>query len=131
MLFRSFYGNWKALHYRAQALFQEGNGERKVEREKWEAYYSIYPKDRHYPDPKYTVSQALQSDGSFMVMLKAGSDLYDVFVDTDPHIDGHFTRNFVDLRAGEKMTTRFVPVDPKADVSSVRVKVKTLNELYQ
>jgi len=126
-----FYGNWKALHYRAQALFQEGNGERKVEREKWEAYYSIYPKDRHYPDPKYTVSQAWQSDGSFMVMLKAGSDLYDVFVDTDPHIDGHFTRNFVDLRAGEKMTTRFVPVDPKADVSSVRVKVKTLNELYQ
>ena len=126
-----FYGNWKALHYRAQALFQEGNGERKVEREKWEAYYSIYPKDRHYPDPKYTVSQAWQSDGSFMVMLKAGSDLYDVFVDTDPHIDGHFTRNFVDLRAGEKMTTRFIPVDPKADVSSVRVKVKTLNELYQ
>lgn len=120
-----FYGNWKALHYRAQALYANN-----VNLASWQQYYKVYPKDRQYPDPKFKVSQAWQNDGSLVVTLKAETDLYDVYIDTDPHIDGHFTHNFVDLRAGEKLTTTFIPVDPKADIKNVKIKVKTLNEIY-
>ena len=126
-----YYGNWKALHYRAQELFQVESGKWKVESEKWEEYYSIYPKDRQYPDPKYTIGQAWQSDGKLTVTLKALSDLYDVYIDTDPHINGHFTRNFVDLHEGQTLRAVFIPTDPKADVRRVKIKVKTLNEIYR
>ena len=119
-----YYGNWKALHYRAQALFQTASG-------RWEEYYSVYPKDRRYPLAKYQVSQAWESDGTLVVTLKAESDLYDVYIETVPHVNGHFTSNFFDLKAGEKVQTRLVPADPKADVSRVKVKVRTLNELYK
>lgn len=120
-----FYGNWKALHYRAKELYADD-----VDLASWQQYYKVYPKDRQYPDPKFKVSQAWQNDGSLVVTLKAETDLYDVYIDTDPHIDGHFTHNFVDLRAGEKLTTTFIPVDPKADIKNVKIKVKTLNEIY-
>ena len=125
-----FYGNWKALHYRAQELFQAESEKWKVKSEKWEEYYSVYPKDRQYPDPKYTIGQAWQSDGRLVVTLKALTDLYDVYIDTDPHIDGHFTRNFVDLKAGQKVRTVLIPADPKVEMQNVTIKVKTLNEIY-
>ena len=124
-----YYGNWKALHYRAQALFQSESGQWPAARDQWEQYYSVYPKDRTYPAPKYTVSQALQGDGALVATLKAESDLYDVYLDTEPHIDGHFTRNFADLRAGETLTAAFVPADPAADASRAKVTVRTLNEV--
>jgi beta-galactosidase/beta-glucuronidase len=121
-----YYGNWKALHYRAQALYDDN-----VDLKKWEQYYSVYPKDRTYAEPKYNISQAWQSDGSLVVTLKAGSDLYDVYIETVPHIDGHFSRNFVDLRAGEKLTAKLIPADPKTDVSGVKIAIKTLNDIYR
>ena len=121
-----FYGNWKALHYRAKELYADD-----VDLKKWEQYYNVYPKDRKYPAPKYTTSQSWQSDGSLVVTLKAETDLYDVYIDTDPHINGHFTRNFVDLKAGEKMRTTFIPADPNVKLLHVRTKIKTLNTLYQ
>ena len=120
-----YYGNWKALHYRVQKLFSDN-----VDLKYWETYYSVYPKDRQYPDPKYRITQAWQSDGSLVVTIKAESDLYDLYVDTEPHINGHFTSNFVDLKAGEKLNTRFVPADTSANVGSVRITARTLNELY-
>ena len=120
-----YYGNWKALHYRAQALFANN-----VDLKKWEAYYSVYPKDRTYPEPKYNISQAWQSDGSLVVTIKAETDLYDVYIETVPHINGHFSANFVDLKVGEKLRTTFIPADPKADVSNIKIKVKNLNEIY-
>ncbi|MBR6292631.1 MAG: hypothetical protein IKR33_07505, partial [Bacteroidales bacterium] len=120
-----YYGNWKALHYRAQALFSEN-----VDLDLWEQYYNTYPKKRQYPEPKYRISQSWQSDGSLVVTIKAESDLYDVYIDTEPHIDGHFTSNFFDLASGKKLTTKLIPADPHADVSCVKVKVRTLNELY-
>ena len=120
-----YYGNWKALHYRAQALFADN-----VDLKKWEAYYSVYPKDRTYPEPKYNISQAWQSDGSLVVTIKAETDLYDVYIETVPHINGHFSANFVDLKAGEKLRTTFIPADPKTDVSNVKITIRTLNELY-
>lgn len=120
-----YYGNWKALHYRAQALFSEN-----VDLDLWEQYYNTYPKKRQYPEPKYRISQSWQSDGSLVVTIKAESDLYDVYIDTEPHIDGHFTSNFFDLASGKKLTTKLIPADSHADVSCVKVKVRTLNELY-
>ena len=121
-----YYGNWKALHYRAQALYADH-----VDLKKWEQYYSVFPKDRIYPEPHYTVKSSLTNHhSSLQVTIIAGTDLYDVYIDTDPHIDGHFTRNFFDLRAGESVTNTFIPADPKADVSHAKVTVRTLNELY-
>ena len=126
-----YYGNWKALHYRAQALFGADSGKWKAESERWQEYYSVYPKDRRYPMARYNLGQGWESDGTLVVTLQALSDLYDVYLDTEPHVDGHFTTNFVDLKAGEKVRTRFVPTDPKADLTKVKVKARTLNELYQ
>ena len=128
-----YYGNWKALHYRAQALYGLTPGPSPVGEEglqRWEEYYSVYPKDREYPDPKYTISQAWESDGKLVVTLKAHTDLYDVYIDTEPHVDGHFTRNFVDLKAGQKLRTILIPTDPNASTENVTIKVKTLNEIY-
>ena len=125
-----YYGNWKALHYRAQALYQAESGKWKEESEKWQEYYSVYPKDRTYPEPHYKVEVGNRKS-ELMVTIKAESDLYDLYIDTDPHIDGHFTHNFVDLKAGESLTTTFIPVDPKADVRNMKVKTKTLNEVMR
>ena len=130
-----YYGNWKALHYRAQALYtllspSDSSPNIGEQLKKWQQYYSVYPKDRQYPAPRYTVGLSWQSDGKLVVNLKAETDLYDVYIETEPHINGHFTRNFVDLKAGQKMRTVFIPADPKADVSNVKIKVKTLNEVY-
>ena len=125
-----YYGNWKALHYRAQALYQAESGKWKEESEKWQEYYSVYPKDRTYPEPHYKVEVGNRKS-ELMVTIKAESDLYDLYIDTDPHIDGHFTHNFVDLKAGESLTTTFIPVDPKADMRNMKVKTKTLNEVMR
>ncbi len=130
-----YYGNWKALHYRAQSLFgltpapsPEGEGKKM---EYWRQYYNVYPKDRTYPEARYNISQSWQSDGKLVVTIKALADLYDVYIDTDPHINGHFSSNFVDLREGQTLRTVFHPTDPKADVRNVKIKVKTLNALYR
>ena len=124
-----YYGNWKALHYRAQALYNEELGMRNEELNRWEQYYSVYPKDRTYPEPKYHSSFNIQHS-TLSATITAETDLYDVYIDTEPHINGHFTRNFFDLKAGESVTTTLIPADPKADVSHVKVTVRTLNELY-
>lgn len=118
-----YYGNWKALHYRAQALFADN-----VDLTRWQQYYNVYPKDRTYPEPRYN-SQFSFPNSQLEATIVAETDLYDVFIDTEPHIDGHFTRNFVDLKAGETLTTTFIPVDPKADIRNVKVTVKTLNDI--
>jgi len=120
-----YYGNWKALHYRVQALYADD-----VDLDIWQRYYGVYPKDRSYDEAKYTFIQAWQSDGSMVVTIKSKTEIYDLYIDTDPHIDGHFTKNFVDLSAGEKMTTRFIPVDPNTDLHNVKVTFRTLNDIY-
>ena len=118
-----YYGNWKALHYRAQALFADN-----VDLTRWQQYYNVYPKDRTYPEPRYN-SQFSIPNSQLEATIVAETDLYDVFIDTKPHIDGHFTHNFVDLKQGETLTTTFIPVDPKADIRNVKVTVKTLNDI--
>ena len=128
-----YYGNWKALHYRAQALFNIPPtgldcADDSEDMAYWQKYYSVYPKDREYPDPKYTVR--LKNGDAIVVTINAQSDLYDVYLETEPHVDGHFTRNFFDLRVGESVTASFVPTCPDADLQGVKVRIRTLAELY-
>jgi beta-mannosidase len=123
-----YYGNWKALHYRAQALFADT-----VDLAKWQRYYSVYPKDRTYnrsSKADYQYNTQIKN-GKLTVNFKALIDLYDVYLDTEPHINGHFTKNFVDLKKNGQLHTTFIPADPKADISNVKIRVKTLNEIYR
>ena len=120
-----YYGNWKALHYRAQALFADS-----ADLREWQNYYSVYPKDRTYPEPRYSLSSTVK-EGRLAVTLTAESDLYDLYLDTEPHVDGHFTRNFLDLRAGESVTATLIPADPHADINNVKVTVHTLNDVMR
>ena len=117
-----YYGNWKALHYRAQALYADN-----ADLKKWEQYYSVYPKKRKYSKPRYTIHTSNQKH--LTVKITAQTDLYDIYIDTEPHINGHFTRNFFDLKAGETITTTLVPIDPNALISHAHVTVRTLNEV--
>ena len=119
-----YYGNWKALHYRVQSLYDNN-----VDLAKWERYYSVYPKDRAYKKAKFN-SQFTIHNSQLKVTVTAQSDLYDIYIDTEPHIDGHFSSNFFDLKTGEKKTVTFIPVAPSADLKNVKVTVRTLNELY-
>ena len=128
-----YYGNWKALHYRAKALFADD-----ADLQAWQHYYNVYPKDRIYPKAQATVTSrqqdimasGLEISKSLHVTVTAQSDLYDVYLDTEPHINGHFSDNFFDLKAGETRTVYFIPVDPAADLSTVRLTLRTLNQLY-
>ncbi|MBP5341581.1 MAG: hypothetical protein J6Y52_04395 [Bacteroidales bacterium] len=120
-----YYGNWKALHYRAQVLFSDN-----FDMKDWERYYSVYPKDRTYPEPRYNSKLKIQKS-KLTVTLTAETDLYDVYLDTDPHIDGHFSRNFFDLRAGDSITSTFIPTYPKAKTNDLKISIKTLNEVMR
>lgn len=128
-----YYGNWKALHYRVKALYADN-----VDLAAWEQYYSIYPKKRIYDKAVYELKHAISdsnqspkgSKAHLEATVTAKSNLYDVYLDTEPHIDGHFSNNFFDLKAGEKKTVTFCPVDPTADIRNIKVTVRTLNELY-
>ncbi|MBP5540460.1 MAG: hypothetical protein J6X88_02310 [Bacteroidales bacterium] len=127
-----YYGNWKALHYRVRELFSinEELGMRNEELGRWQRYYSVYPKDREYPEARYSLTLAGVHGGTpLRVTIVAETDLYDVMLQTEPHVDGHFDNNYFDLPAGKSTQTTFIPNDPKADLSSVTVKVKCLNEL--
>ena len=119
-----YYGNWKALHYRVQELYSDT-----VDLAKWERYYSVYPKNRKYPIPDYSLLWSVPQK-SLSVDVIARSDLYDVYLETVPHVDGHFSSNFFDIKAGEKKEVTFIPVDPNADMRDVKATIRTLNELY-
>ena len=131
-----YYGNWKALHYRAKDLFADG-----ADLQAWQRYYSVYPKYRTYPEPKFKVKsektkvKTPTTTGSqlptLQVTVTAQSDLYDVYLDTEPHIDGHFSDNFFDLKADETRIVDFIPVDPATDLDGVKLTMRTLNNLYR
>ena len=68
---------------------------------------------------------------SLQVTVAAQSDLYDVYLDTEPHVNGHFSDNFFDLKAGETRTVDFIPVNPTTNLDSVKLTMRTLNSLYR
>ena len=120
-----YYGNWKALHYRAKELYADN-----ADLNRWKEYYAVYPKARTYPEPRYHSSFIIQQS-ALKATVVAESDLYEVYLDTEPHINGHFTRNFVDLKAGDTLTADFIPVNPETDLSHVKITVRTLNNIYR
>ena len=118
------YGNWKALHYRARDLFADT-----VDLSRWEKYYKTYPKNLHLRKAKYQLDQSLNKKGQLIATVKAETNLRDVMLQTEPHVDGHFDNNYFDLPAGSSATLRFIPADPKADLSRVKVTLKCLNQV--
>ena len=118
-----YYGNWKALHYRAQALYADT-----VDLSEWQHYYSVYPKDRHYDKPRFHYYTKIE-DGKLNVYFQALTDIYDVCLETNPKINGHFTRNFFNLKRNQFIKTTLVPVDPNADINNIQIDVTTLNEI--
>ena len=67
--------------------------------------------------------------GTLVVELKAQSNLRDVMLQTEPHVDGHFDLNYFDLPAGSSVQVRFIPADPKANLSRTNVTLKCLNQV--
>ena len=120
-----FYGNWKALHYRARDLYDP-----KADLKLWQQYYKTYPKDLHLKAPKYKVEQHIDRKGRLSVTVSAQTLLRDVMLQTEPHVDGHFDHNYFDLGAKGTFTAHFIPRNPKEDLSEVKVTARTLNELY-
>lgn len=119
------FGNWKALHYRAKALYAED-----ADLEKWEAYYQIYPKDLHLEsDPQLEYSMYME-DGQLNVKLRSKGYARDVMVTTIPHIDGHFTENYLDIDQETKVIT-FIPLHPEEVAMVKEVEVMCLNSLLK
>ena len=118
------YGNWKALHYRVRDLFSDT-----ADLSRWEKYYKTYPKNLHLPKAKYQMNKAVDRKGRLTVTLKAQTNLRDVMLQTEPHVDGRFENNYFDLPAGKSVTLRFIPADPAADLSHVEVTLKCLNQV--
>lgn len=116
------YGSWKALHYRAQALFSDD-----VDLAMFDDYYKTYPKNLKLSKADYKVD--INRDKGLQVVLTANNYMRDVMLQTEPHVDGHFDINYFDMGKGAQMTATFVPRNPSADLSQVDVKVKCLNDV--
>ena len=121
-----YYGNWKALHYRARDLFNPD-----ADLAYWQNYYKTYPKNLHLKKARYSQQQRIDPKGRLAVSIKAENMLRDVMLQTSPHVDGHFDLNYSDLEGGKELIAHFIPRDPKADLSQVTVTVKTLNDIYE
>lgn len=118
-----YYGNWKALHYRAQALYSDT-----VDLEWWESYYRAKPKDLELKQPHYKL--VYKEDGGYLtVSISTDEYMRDVMLQTEPHIDGHFEVNYFDLEANSSITTKFIPRYKGEDVSGVKITVKCLNDV--
>ncbi|MBP9991703.1 MAG: hypothetical protein KBT45_09820 [Bacteroidales bacterium] len=117
-----FYGNWKALHYRAKALFAPD-----ADLAMWQEYYKTYPKDLDLEMPLYDL-ETINKRHSLKVKLHAYTMLRDVFLETVPHVDGHFDINFFDVGKDGVIQATFIPRNPHADLSHIGVKFKCLND---
>ena len=120
-----FYGNWKALHYRTRDLFDD-NADLKL----YDSYYKTYPRKLQLAKAKYDLSQNVDKKGRLKVTLSAHTYLRDVMLQTEPHVDGHFDYNYFDIGKGGTLTATFIPRQPEADLSQVKVTVKCLNDIY-
>ena len=118
------YGNWKALHYRARDLYSDT-----VDMNYWKSYYKTLPKNLRLPKAKYQLTPNLNRKGQLSVTLTAQTDLRDVMLQTEPHVDGHFSNNYFDLPAGQTAHIVFIPNNPNSDLSKTTVTLKCLNEV--
>ena len=118
------YGNWKALHYRARDLYSDT-----VDMNYWKSYYKTLPKNLRLPKAKYQLTPNLNRKGQLSVTLTAQTNLRDVMLQTEPHVDGHFSNNYFDLPAGQTAHIVFIPNNPTSDLSKTTVTLKCLNEV--
>lgn len=118
-----YYGNWKALHYRVKELFDPN-----VDISYWDNYYSTYPKHLNLPKPAFKLVSHIDQQGVLSVTLSAQSYLHDVMLQTSPHVDGRFERNYFCLESGDTINVKFIPLDSDADMSNVKVTIKSLND---
>ena len=118
------YGNWKALHYRARDLYSDT-----VDMNHWKSYYKTLPKNLRLPKAKYQLTPNLNRKGQLSVTLTAQTNLRDVMLQTEPHVDGHFSNNYFDLPAGQTAHIVFIPNNPTSDLSKTTVTLKCLNEV--
>lgn len=134
------YGNWKALHYRAKDLFSPD-----VDLSQWEQYYSTYPVQEipQLQKPNYEIkvirhvktdidnNRPVNQRQQLQFTVTAHNRIMGFFIETLPHIDGHFDRNYLDLQPGQTVTLTFIPDDPSATIANLHYKVKTLNDLRE
>lgn len=118
-----YYGNWKALHYRAKDLFDPD-----VDLDYWERYYSVYPKDLKLSKPAIKLISHIDQSGTLSVKLYTDGYLHDVMLQTNPHVDGRFDRNYFCLNGGDSISVNFIPMDDSVDLSGIRVSLKCLND---
>lgn len=118
-----FYGNWKALHYRAKELYSDT-----ADLQRWNRYYSTRPSQWRLEPAKYRHS-VNASDKELSVTVTAQNELRFVMLQTVPHVDGHFDINYFDLAPGQSVTAHFIPRDRNADLHSIKVVIKTFNDL--
>ncbi len=118
------YGNWKALHYRARDLYSDT-----VDMNYWKSYYKTLPKNLRLPKAEYQLTPNLNRKGQLSVTLTAQTNLRDVMLQTEPHVDGHFSNNYFDLPAGQTAHIVFIPNNPTSDLSKTTVTLKCLNEV--
>jgi beta-mannosidase len=120
-----YYGNWKAIHYRARDLFDDN-----VNLKQFNNYYKTYPRRLHLAKASYNLSQNIDRRGRLTATVEANNYLRDVMLQTEPHVDGHFDYNYFDLNKGASLTATFIPLHPDADLSKVKVTLKCLNDIY-
>lgn len=120
-----YYGNWKALHYRVQALYSDS-----ADLQRWERYYSVRPSQWQLGKAQYT-SKTQASASQLAVTVQAQNEVRFVMLQTVPHVDGHFDINYFDLAPGQSVTAHFIPRDKTVDLHAVKVEIKTFADLRQ
>ena len=120
-----YYGNWKALHYRVQALYSDS-----ADLQRWERYYSVRPAQWQLGKAQYT-SKTQASASQLAVTVQAQNEVRFVMLQTVPHVDGHFDINYFDLAPGQSVTAHFIPRDKTVDLHAVKVEIKTFADLRQ
>ncbi len=120
-----YYGNWKALHYRVQALYSDS-----ADLQRWERYYSVRPAQWQLGKAQYT-SKIQASASQLAVTVQAQNEVRFVMLQTVPHVDGHFDINYFDLAPGQSVTAHFIPRDKTVDLHAVKVVIKTFADLRQ
>lgn len=115
------YGNWKALHYRAKALFSD-----EVNLQEWDEYYSLTPLQRMKQLKSPIFDIAYQDKDRISII--AHTDLMGVYIDFVPHVDGHFSDNYFDLKSGDSNDVVFYPRYPDAIIPDT-IQIRTINDL--
>ena len=118
-----YYGNWKALQYRAKELFSDS-----ADLQRWQRYYSVRPASWRLSAPQLD-SKVVSTTEELKVTVTARNELRFVMLQTVPHVDGHFDVNYFDLAPGKSVTARFIPRDPQANLNGIGVEIKTFNGL--